>query len=226
MNTSLVESRGQIFEARPDSSDDFVIHENSYKAVFSRPAGPNDRWIDVGAHIGTFACRVALQSFAVLAIEPSRESFDILQANVQRNRLTNVQCLRAAVVADEIAGEDVSLALSSRNAGSNRVGRVRGRVEERVPSVSILPILDEFQPNKLKIDCEGGERAIFNDLIMHGRLANLDEIAFEWHFNVLRDDSWRQYRLVERELGFAGFVVHGPVKQSKRWTAVVHAFRE
>jgi len=53
--------------------------------------------IDIGAHIGLFAVKVARKVKKVVAIEPHPENFKLLLANVRLNHLKNVTAINAAI---------------------------------------------------------------------------------------------------------------------------------
>ena len=88
------------------NSDDFhmmVAHElDIIERNFSPKEG--DVVIDVGAHIGPYTLkaskRVGLNG-KIIAIEADPENFDILNRNIQLNKLTNVIALNYAVYSKE-----------------------------------------------------------------------------------------------------------------------------
>jgi FkbM family methyltransferase len=112
--------------------------------------------LDIGAHVGAFACRLAAVAPAaqLLCVEPSVVTAGFLRRNVADNRLENrVQVVEAAVAA---RGGTVTLAdngggsalngLSADGTGTRVVAVPFAELARRLPSVDVV-----------KIDCEGGE---------------------------------------------------------------------
>jgi FkbM family methyltransferase len=53
--------------------------------------------IDIGAHVGIFALSIAKKVSKVVAIEPNKESFSLLQKNIFINEITNIVPLNIAL---------------------------------------------------------------------------------------------------------------------------------
>jgi FkbM family methyltransferase len=58
---------------------------------------PNDVFVDVGAHIGTYAIPIAKKAQKVIAFEPNKYSFELLTDNISLNHLTNIAAYNMAV---------------------------------------------------------------------------------------------------------------------------------
>jgi FkbM family methyltransferase len=57
----------------------------------------NDVFVDVGAHIGSYAIPIAKNAQKVIAFEPNKDSFDLLTKNIALNHLTNIEAHNIAV---------------------------------------------------------------------------------------------------------------------------------
>ena len=101
-----------------------------------------DLFVDIGAHVGTWALRATRSFRQVIAIEPDPTANKILRTNVRLNKLSNISVIEAAI--SDTAGE-MPVASASQN----------GRKIDRVP----LRTLDSFKlkPSLVKIDTEGNE---------------------------------------------------------------------
>jgi len=102
VTTAIRQMSGARFLYRPGTSDEEVLSPDYQRGRFFPPGyrvGAAQTIIDVGAHIGAFAVVAAQQAIdgVVYAVEPSRESFAILVANVALNGLTNVRPIRTAL---------------------------------------------------------------------------------------------------------------------------------
>lgn len=58
---------------------------------------PNEVFVDVGAHIGSYAIPIAKKAQKVIAFEPNKYTFEILRKNISLNHLTNIEAYNMAV---------------------------------------------------------------------------------------------------------------------------------
>ncbi len=92
-----VRFEGMPVFVRPGTNDlDLLVHhEPRSRAWFA--VRPGEVVVDVGAHIGLYTLLAAKAGASVLAIEPDPENRALLEANVERNRLRDVQVVPVAV---------------------------------------------------------------------------------------------------------------------------------
>lgn len=156
-------------------------------ALSTVPLEPGDVVIDIGAHVGAFACFVAKKhpGVRVVAFEPVPANFESLAANVRANGLRNVVPVNLAVTGD---GRDVELMVDlARNSGGGsaqqRPARLATHSYHTVPSTTLDAILEEHAPGGcklLKIDCEGSEHEILH---ASRRLGSVAYVRGEFHVN-------------------------------------------
>ena len=75
-------------------------HEPWLQELLKSQLAAGDCYYDLGSHAGFFALIAARQvghSGAVLAVEPDPDNVQVVQANVTRNKLTQITVLQAAV---------------------------------------------------------------------------------------------------------------------------------
>jgi FkbM family methyltransferase len=94
----LVRDRGLHFLVSPTFRDIYVA-----KLLYERPVSnvvlrfKPSTFVNVGAHIGTYAVRFAVRGAKVLAIEPDHRSYSLLKANAKVNGVSgNVEALNVA----------------------------------------------------------------------------------------------------------------------------------
>lgn len=117
-------------------------HEDWLRALVGPLTG--ELFVDVGAHMGTWAIR-ATRSFArVVAFEPQPATNRMLRINVASNKLSNISVFQAAL--SNFEGEVVSSCKDGLLGETRRI---------RVP----VKTLDSYglKPTILKIDTEGNE---------------------------------------------------------------------
>jgi FkbM family methyltransferase len=170
---------------RPRSFDKLVIREiwtwDDY--FLTRLAGPTQGTIvDVGAHIGAFAVRAALlfPGARVLALEPVRENFDLLEQNLRRNDCRGVSALNVALAA---ASGWVDVYLNPKNtAGHSTV--LTGVEGRRVQALSFADLFREqklAEVHLLKVDCEGAEYEILSSEAFAALAERVKNVVFEHH---------------------------------------------
>lgn len=174
--------------------------------------------VDVGANIGAFTCLAADHGAArVIAIEPFAPNFEILQANA--GAYDTVSLLRRALADD--SSQTVTMPSVTEHIEARRVARglhgvnfaivqAAGTGSDSVQTISLPEVLAEHELDRvdlLKIDCEGGEWAVFAALDAD-TYARIGEICGEYHlypdYMAVVDGeptAWLRSRL-ERE-GFA-----------------------
>jgi len=161
------------------------------------PPGSLATVIDVGAHIGLFAIRVAPLATRVLCFEPSPVNFELLQRNVAGLPAVSTSCRAVAGsrgpavlhLSDNPAGH--SLYPAAGEAGGARVA---------VEGVTLEDIFAEHRVDRcglLKLDCEGAEYAI-----VHGAPRSLwdkiDRVAMEYHPVATAPPGWTVDALARR----------------------------
>ena len=119
-----------------------TTHEDWLRAEIHPFSG--DLFVDIGAHIGTWAVRATKTFSQVIAFEPNIGTNRMLRTTVKMNKLPNISVRLAAL--SNIGGEMV---VSARNRASRHVQ------EHQVP----VRTLDSFKlkPTLVKIDTEGDE---------------------------------------------------------------------
>lgn len=155
------------------------------------PAGvPSPRTIvDVGAHVGIFSMWAASRfpEARVLAVEPASEAFECLQLNIERNGLTNVEPVRAAV------GSTARRAMLYRRgfaaANTLYVRDNYGSRFEPLERVEVIPLGELFARflvescDLLKVDCEGAEYELLLGAAAD-ELRRIRRIAIEYHLGL------------------------------------------
>ena len=169
-------------KTRKGTYDSAIITEA--KRVYSWLTVKDKYVLDVGANFGAFT-RMALNGGAkeVVAYEPEAENFSFLQTNCTDERAVLVQ---AALISGEENKIDFYLTTSGKNPGNYSTTEFRGRDKITVPAVNFAKALEVFEPDAIKMDCEGSEY----DLLLNCPLPDcVQEIALEIHLN---KPEWRE----------------------------------
>ena len=158
MPSELAEYRG--LHIRTDTNADRVAvgDVRRYDVVELRKT---DVVLDVGAHIGAYSALVAERVKKVVAIEPDPQNYRLLVRNT--GRIKNVVRTRAAVVHDSDFGR--TRLYEARWSTMHSSAQIRGRKHISVPAVSFRSLLRTHRPTVLKIDIEGGEYDLMDELL-------------------------------------------------------------
>lgn len=148
----------------------FGIFEHNLSYYILARLRPGDGFIDVGANVGYFsllASKIAGPAGQVLSIEASPDTCALLRCNVARNHCGNVEVVNLAATSEPCTVEIVRG--DRKNIGTNSVKR---RSEEGAGTVRGMPlsaILGPLAPraNLIKIDVEGSEAPILEDVLLH-----------------------------------------------------------
>src|SRR5688572_24560613 len=149
------------------------FHEAQYWREFTTKGRT---FIDIGAHVGTWTLNLAPYFERVFAFEPDRRSHATLRKNLERNGITNVEIIPAAVSNKTGTARMYFYASPSSNTMMDP-----GRCLRADPYESFAPVptvsLDEFVAERgitdldfLKVDAEAAEM-----LILEGGQKTLSE---------------------------------------------------
>jgi FkbM family methyltransferase len=184
METGIIqqEAEGKIWNLRMNKIDRPVLYEVVVFKGYSKDLHltKEDRWLDIGGHIGTFSIDIADKVGMVVTFEPEPDNYEILQKNIADNKIQNITTYNEAVVGNEDQEREFHLD-EKRNTGGHSFIAADGAKTMKVKCHNINDILKTYNINKVKLDCEGAEFEIIKAM----DLTNIDEMIMEYHFNLL-----------------------------------------
>lgn len=164
---------------------EYVFDELFLQAEYLfNPSNPKPIIIDAGANIGlaTLFFKLLWPDAAVTAFEPDADAFQCLQKNVTDNQLTQVTPVQAALAKNAgqlkfyVDGSDTGSLTSSTQQQS-------GGVEVAVDGVRLSDYINE-PIDLLKMDIEGGEFEVMEDLVASGKLPYVQQLFMEYHHHL------------------------------------------
>jgi FkbM family methyltransferase len=213
----IVTIDGISFYARvPD--DLRFVDEIFFRGVYNFSLKKNCCVIDIGMNIGLATMTFAQKDFVrkVHSFEPFKGTYSRARANLSLNPK-----IAAKVSAHNIgladADEDKTVLIyDESDSGSFSIrGSESGTpmpISVRNAATVLGPIIDEAKANALriiaKIDCEGSEFPIFENLDEHGLLAEISAFMLEWH-RVSGDKTQRDLIAPLLTYGFTVFDLTG-----------------
>lgn len=209
---------------RKDSNDTCTLRENFTKQGYTSRITPasDDRWLDVGGHIGSFPVAVADQVDRVFSFEPYYGSYWLLHRNLVRNKIQ----MKCAAYNLALVGNDDPYRMLYLNRGKSHGTHSllprKGRAEQRVQCVNINAFIRKFNVNAIKMDCEGAEWELIGCLDASLWL-QIREIVLEFHHEALRDEDHSRHNEV-----LATLQQHFPVVSESNYmywgnTSIIHA---
>jgi len=187
--------------------------------------------IDCGSNIGMSLLyfKTLYPDAEILAFEPDEAAFSCLEANVKANKLRGVAIARKAISNKEgpidfyyDADNPGSLGMSTR---FERMPKQKCLVEATVLSKYV-----DREVDFLKIDVEGVEQTILEELGQAGKLSHIYQMVIEYHHHIVRheDALSRLLELLERS-GFGYQVaatMRRPLQGQVFQDVLVYAYRK
>lgn len=147
--------------------------------------------IDLGTNIGisVIYMKYLYPNAVIYWFEPDKKTFNYLEKNILNNNLKNVNYYNYAVsdydweinfFTDDIPSYSMSIKeWRNTNQKSKKI---------KIKCLSLANFINNNIKNKkinfMKMDVEGAEDLIFNDLNKNNLLKNIDQIAIEYHHNI------------------------------------------
>lgn len=145
-----------------ESPDHKRFNKNNYVPILEKLVSPGDVVVDIGASFGDEVIDLSIlvgEEGRVFAFEPSHCDFIALKQTVERNGLTNVVCVNAAVGAAD--GKTTLQKLNKNNQTTSLSDSRRVVAAEEVDVVSLDSFwrveMNEAKVSLVKIDTDGAE---------------------------------------------------------------------
>ncbi|MBI5772282.1 MAG: FkbM family methyltransferase [Verrucomicrobia bacterium] len=161
---------------------DFLFNEVFLgREYFVALPGPAPRLIDCGANIGfaTLYFKLRHPSARVTCFEPNPSCFALLEKNVRGNDLADVELIQAACGRENGAAKFyMSTGFSPMSSLDERRARDGAACDVRVVRLSDSV---DGEVDLLKLDVEGAEWGVIEDLIASGKMARVRRMIIEYH---------------------------------------------
>lgn len=159
-----------------------IFLRNTYRFCYT---GKNPVIIDCGANIGmaTLFFKKLYPGSRIIAFEPNPFAFRLLEKNISINRIKNVVLYNEALSTTEgtvsfFMNDDKGTLIGSliRERGGNITFDVKAR--------KLSDVIAEINPDLVKIDVEGAEHEIIEDLQKAGKLSVASRYIIEYHHQI------------------------------------------
>lgn len=159
----------------------FLSKEYYFKTKNERPL-----IIDCGSNIGMSVLffKMIYPQAIITAIEPNPDTFKLLKKNVAQNKLKDIKLLNCCLSNKE--GFEKFYIPNIENASLiASIYEERGNAEHfSVRSIRLSDLLIDIQVDLVKIDIEGAERKVFQDLVQSNVISNSNFYLLEYHHKI------------------------------------------
>jgi FkbM family methyltransferase len=120
--------------------------------------------LDIGGHIGCFAVyAINYGADTVISVEPNPSNCEMYRLNTEG---LDVELIERAVVEESYNQKTVKLyCVQGQDTAMHSLFPFRGRMSFDVKPIYLASLLSEFHPNTVKIDIEGGEYRLIDDIV-------------------------------------------------------------
>lgn len=156
----------------------FLNEEYFFQATSQQP-----KIIDCGANIGASVLffKKLYPLSKIIAVEPNPVIFRLLEKNIKDNNLAGVKLLNCCLSNKE-GFEDFYVEKEGTNNLSGSIYETRGNeFQVKVKSAKLSSIMKEESYDLIKMDVEGAEREIFQDLVENDKIKLSATYFIEYH---------------------------------------------
>jgi FkbM family methyltransferase len=160
--------------------------------------------LDCGSNIGMSIVffKALYPEARIIGFEPEERTFALLQNNISSNGFSGVQLHRAALGMEESM---VDFFVDTEAPGSLLMSTNRNRLlkeKTSVQQVKLSKFIDR-EVDFLKLDVEGAEDVVFQDLVASGAISKIDQMVVEYHHHIDKNrDAFSSFLAQLEESGF------------------------
>ncbi len=141
--------------------------------------------LDCGSNIGMSIVffKALYPEAKIIGFEPEEHTFALLQKNISSNGLNKVQVHRAALGMED---STVDFFVDPEAPDSLLMSTNRARLLKKktsVQQVKLSAFIDR-EVDFLKLDVEGAEDAVLQDLVSSGAISKIDQMVVEYHHHI------------------------------------------
>ena len=187
--------------------------------------------IDCGSNIGISLIffKSIYPKCEIISFEPSKEVFSCLKENVESNKFASVKMYNQALSGTE---GTIPFYFDAFNPGDLRMSTNFQRMpkERRIVKSVLLSKTITREVDFLKIDIEGSELEVLNELYESGRIRSVKQMAIEYHHHIDTNTDKLSSILVILETAGFGYQIHSrlgrPFARGQFQDILIYAYRK
>lgn len=186
-----------------------LVKEIFIVQVYKHESGnPAPKIIDAGANIGISVSyfKSLYPEAKITAIEPNPKAFAYLKSNIKQNGLRDVHAIKACL-SDRVGKESFYLSSGGNIINGSLYPEIGISYMQDVDSVKLSDYLRLVEVELVKIDVEGAERQMFQDLKKSGTICQSKQYLLEYHAEAGLPDI---YDALADSFEKKGFKAHTP----------------
>ena len=168
----------------------FLFNEIFYKNEYLfRADNQSPVIIDCGANIGfaSIYFKWLYPESTIYAFEPDKLSYELLKFNIEKNNLKNVFIFNSAI--SDFNGKIDLFNNTEPNTFLSRSTKRTSNFSEKVSvdSITLSSVIENYHIERIdliKMDIEGSEVEVINDLDKHNILSKIDKFVIEYHHKI------------------------------------------
>lgn len=156
----------------------FVRHEYYFK-----PANDNPLIFDCGANIGfsTLYFKYLYPKAKILCFEPYAGARALLEQNIAKNKLADVEIVPIAL-GEKQGTQQLYFDVAGMGGTTTIPGRIKGARTTTVRTERLSDFIKKHGTvDFVKMDIEGSEHEVINELAASGQIRNIREMVIEYH---------------------------------------------
>lgn len=146
--------------------------------------------IDCGANIGMAILffKKIYPNCSIKAFEPNPYAFKLLEKNIRQNSLTNIQLFNIGL--SNVDGEiDFFMGADKGTLSGSFISERGGKNKIIVKTQKLSDIIDAEKFDLIKIDIEGAETQVIENLITEGKIGQSNRYIIEYHHRINGEKS-------------------------------------
>lgn len=187
--------------------------------------------IDCGSNIGMSVLyfKMIYPDSEILAFEPDREAYSCLETNVRINALKSIEMIKKAISNKE---GRIDFWFDQANPGSLRGSIIRERMpkQRREVEAACLSKYIDREVDFLKIDVEGAERDVIEELSNERKLHYIKQMIIEYHHHIIKNtDVFSRILRILEDAGL-GYQIESsltrPLKSQRFQDILIYAYQK
>ena len=197
-----------------------------YKDYFFESKTSEPLIIDCGSNIGISVLffKLLYPNSKILAFEPSQKNFEMLETNINNNRITNIKLYKKALSNKK----EKTKFYNSASIVGTLFSSNQNETKYEIVETALLSDFINQKTNLLKLDIEGAEDNVITDLDQNNKLTFIDKIIMEYHDPIKKNNLSKVLKILEKNKFYYQIKSHFKTpfnSQNKDMAYLIYAYK-